>query len=143
MSLPVRRKPYLQSRPSRHSSHASLMTCAVAPTSMSCACRLRLRFCFCVQSSPIASRVFYCRYTGSFDAMKKIIAADGFGGLYRGLSPTIMKQATNQAVRFRAFLRPPSRLTSLAFICHLLVSFLRLLQPSSSFPCSFSQVAMK
>ncbi len=41
------------------------------------------------------------RYSGSFDAMKKIIAADGVGGLYRGLSATVMKQATNQAVRFR------------------------------------------
>jgi solute carrier family 25 citrate transporter 1 len=41
------------------------------------------------------------KYSGSLDAIKKIVAADGVGGLYRGLTPTIMKQATNQAVRFR------------------------------------------
>jgi len=39
-------------------------------------------------------------YTGSFDAFKKILTNEGPGGLYRGLVPTIMKQATNQAVRF-------------------------------------------
>jgi solute carrier family 25 citrate transporter 1 len=40
------------------------------------------------------------RYSGSMDAIRKIVAADGLGGLYRGLVPTIAKQATNQAVRF-------------------------------------------
>jgi len=39
-------------------------------------------------------------YTGSFDALTKIMKNEGPGGLYRGLVPTIMKQATNQAVRF-------------------------------------------
>jgi len=39
-------------------------------------------------------------YTGSFDALTKILRNEGPGGLYRGLTPTIMKQATNQAVRF-------------------------------------------
>merc|ERR1719378_158436 len=39
-------------------------------------------------------------YTGSFDALRKILAAEGPGGLYMGLVPTIAKQATNQAVRF-------------------------------------------
>ena len=58
------------------------------------------------------------KYTGSLDAIKKIVAADGIGGLYRGLSPTIMKQATNQAVRFRT---------------HGLLS-LRWLSPTLTFP---------
>lgn len=39
-------------------------------------------------------------YTGSFDAMVKIIKSEGPMGLYMGLAPTIAKQATNQAVRF-------------------------------------------
>eukprot|EP00953_Heterococcus_sp_UTEX-ZZ885_P024455 13375-Heterococcus_DN1.PRE.1 len=40
------------------------------------------------------------KYRGSLDAMVKIAKADGLGGLYRGLVPTIMKQGTNQMVRF-------------------------------------------
>jgi len=40
------------------------------------------------------------RYTGSLDACMKIIKSEGPGGLYRGVAPTIAKQATNQAVRF-------------------------------------------
>lgn len=40
------------------------------------------------------------KYTGSFDAVIKIIKSDGPSGLYMGLVPTIAKQATNQAVRF-------------------------------------------
>merc|ERR1712190_635246 len=39
-------------------------------------------------------------YSGSVDAMMKIIKSEGPGGLYMGLVPTIAKQATNQAVRF-------------------------------------------
>merc|ERR1719367_53460 len=39
-------------------------------------------------------------YTGSFDAMVKILKSEGPMGLYMGLLPTIAKQATNQAVRF-------------------------------------------
>jgi len=40
------------------------------------------------------------KYTGTFDAIVKIVKADGPMGLYMGLAPTIAKQATNQAVRF-------------------------------------------
>mmetsp|Transcript_143862 Transcript_143862/g.250699 ORF Transcript_143862/g.250699 Transcript_143862/m.250699 type:complete len:295 (+) Transcript_143862:90-974(+) len=40
------------------------------------------------------------KYTGSFDALMKIVKAEGPMGLYMGLAPTIAKQATNQAVRF-------------------------------------------
>jgi solute carrier family 25 citrate transporter 1 len=39
-------------------------------------------------------------YTGSFDALVKIMKSEGPAGLYMGLVPTIAKQATNQAVRF-------------------------------------------
>jgi len=39
-------------------------------------------------------------YTGSVDAMMKILKSEGPKGLYMGLVPTIAKQATNQAVRF-------------------------------------------
>jgi solute carrier family 25 citrate transporter 1 len=40
------------------------------------------------------------KYSGSLDALVKIIKSDGPSGLYMGLVPTIAKQATNQAVRF-------------------------------------------
>jgi len=39
-------------------------------------------------------------YSGSLDACVKILKNDGPAGLYRGVVPTIAKQATNQAVRF-------------------------------------------
>jgi len=39
-------------------------------------------------------------YSGSLDATMKILKSEGPGGLYRGVVPTIAKQATNQAVRF-------------------------------------------
>jgi solute carrier family 25 citrate transporter 1 len=39
-------------------------------------------------------------YSGSLDACVKIIKSEGPMGLYRGVVPTIAKQATNQAVRF-------------------------------------------
>jgi len=40
------------------------------------------------------------KYTGSFDATIKIVKAEGLGGIYRGVVPTIAKQATNQMIRF-------------------------------------------
>jgi len=39
-------------------------------------------------------------YTGSLDAFVKIMKNEGPMGMYRGVVPTIAKQATNQAVRF-------------------------------------------
>lgn len=39
-------------------------------------------------------------YSGSLDATVKILKSEGPAGLYRGVVPTIAKQATNQAVRF-------------------------------------------
>jgi len=40
------------------------------------------------------------KYTGSFDATYKIVKSEGIAGIYRGVVPTIMKQGTNQMVRF-------------------------------------------
>lgn len=40
------------------------------------------------------------KYTSSLDATIKIVKAEGPMGLYRGVVPTIMKQGTNQMVRF-------------------------------------------
>eukprot|EP00611_Tribonema_gayanum_P000081 TRINITY_DN1004_c0_g1_i1.p1 TRINITY_DN1004_c0_g1~~TRINITY_DN1004_c0_g1_i1.p1 ORF type:complete len:236 (-),score=64.18 TRINITY_DN1004_c0_g1_i1:1139-1846(-) len=40
------------------------------------------------------------RYKGSIDAIVKIVKVEGLGGIYRGVVPTIMKQGTNQMVRF-------------------------------------------
>merc|ERR1712196_446793 len=40
------------------------------------------------------------KYTGSFDATVKIIRSEGLSGIYRGLTPTILKQGTNQLIRF-------------------------------------------
>lgn len=51
-------------------------------------------------------------YTGSLDACIKILKKDGPLGLYRGLTPTIAKQATNQAVRFPVQFYLVSLLTS-------------------------------
>jgi len=39
------------------------------------------------------------KYSGSFDAITKIMRSEGPIGLYRGALPTILKQGTNQAVR--------------------------------------------
>ena len=40
------------------------------------------------------------KYRGSADATYKIIMQEGLGGIYRGVVPTILKQGTNQMVRF-------------------------------------------
>eukprot|EP01083_Nonionella_stella_P236383 830293_1 len=40
------------------------------------------------------------KYKNSADAVYKIVRAEGPMGIYRGVAPTIMKQGTNQMVRF-------------------------------------------
>jgi len=40
------------------------------------------------------------QYRGLAHAASSIIKTEGFGGLYRGLCPTILKQGSNQAIRF-------------------------------------------
>jgi solute carrier family 25 citrate transporter 1 len=40
------------------------------------------------------------RYTGSLMAARQILSAEGVSGIYRGVLPTILKQGTNQLIRF-------------------------------------------
>lgn len=39
------------------------------------------------------------KYSGSLDAIVKIVKSEGPAGLYKGVIPTVAKQATNQAIR--------------------------------------------
>lgn len=43
------------------------------------------------------------RFNGFFHGVKTIVSEEGFGGIYHGLSPTILKVATAQATRFGVF----------------------------------------
>jgi len=43
------------------------------------------------------------QYKGLFDGVKKIYAAQGFPGVYRGLVPTVIRQGSNQGVRFLVY----------------------------------------
>uniref|UniRef100_A0A7S2I9W3 Uncharacterized protein n=1 Tax=Haptolina brevifila TaxID=156173 RepID=A0A7S2I9W3_9EUKA len=43
------------------------------------------------------------RFTGFFHGVSTIIKEEGFGGIYHGLSPTILKVATAQGTRFGVF----------------------------------------
>ncbi|ODM91392.1 putative tricarboxylate transport protein, mitochondrial [Orchesella cincta] len=40
------------------------------------------------------------RFRGFFHGVREIIKSDGIGGVYKGLSATIIKQGSNQAIRF-------------------------------------------
>lgn len=40
------------------------------------------------------------RYKGFFHGVRTIVAEQGIGGIYKGLTPTILKQSSNQAIRF-------------------------------------------
>lgn len=40
------------------------------------------------------------KFKGFFHGVKTIIATEGIAGVYKGLTPTIMKQGSNQAIRF-------------------------------------------
>lgn len=40
------------------------------------------------------------KYNGMFHAMRTIVKQEGFGGLYKGVNPTVIKQGSNQAIRF-------------------------------------------
>lgn len=40
------------------------------------------------------------KYNSSIDCIVKIVRNEGLGGIYRGVTPTILKQGTNQMVRF-------------------------------------------
>jgi len=43
------------------------------------------------------------QYKGLFDGISKIYAAQGFSGIYRGAIPTIIRQGSNQGVRFLVY----------------------------------------
>jgi len=43
------------------------------------------------------------QYKGLFDGISKIYAAQGFHGVYRGVIPTILRQGSNQGVRFLVY----------------------------------------
>ena len=40
------------------------------------------------------------QYRGMFHAASSIIRQEGFRGIYKGVCPTIIKQGSNQAIRF-------------------------------------------
>jgi len=43
------------------------------------------------------------KYNGLFHGISTIIKQSGFGGIYKGLLPTILKQGSNQGVRFLVY----------------------------------------
>lgn len=43
------------------------------------------------------------RYNGMVDGVRKIVAEEGIGGLYRGLGPVMLRQGANSAVRFSSY----------------------------------------
>ena len=40
------------------------------------------------------------KYNGMFHAASSIIKSEDFAGIYKGVNPTIVKQGSNQAIRF-------------------------------------------
>ena len=45
------------------------------------------------------------KYRGFFHGVRTIVAEQGLGGVYKGLTATVLKQASNQAIRWLVFLR--------------------------------------
>lgn len=43
------------------------------------------------------------KYNGMIHGIKSIVADKGFSGLYKGLTPTILKQGSNQGIRFLVY----------------------------------------
>jgi solute carrier family 25 citrate transporter 1 len=43
------------------------------------------------------------KYRGFFHGAATIVKQEGFGGIYKGLVPTVLKQGSNQAIRFFVF----------------------------------------
>ncbi len=43
------------------------------------------------------------KFKGPVDAVQKIVAAEGFAGLYRGLGATVLKQGANSSVRLTSY----------------------------------------
>jgi len=51
------------------------------------------------QNAPVEQR----KFKGLAHAVRTIVANEGIGGIYKGLLPTVLKQSTNQGVRFLVF----------------------------------------
>jgi solute carrier family 25 citrate transporter 1 len=43
------------------------------------------------------------KYKGMIDGIIKIVRAEGLHGIYKGTLPTVIKQGTNQGIRFLVF----------------------------------------
>lgn len=43
------------------------------------------------------------KFNGAFDAVRKIVAAEGLPGLYRGLGATVLRQGANSSVRLTSY----------------------------------------
>lgn len=43
------------------------------------------------------------KYRNVFHGIKTIVGQHGLGGVYKGVVPTVLKQSTNQGVRFVVF----------------------------------------
>lgn len=43
------------------------------------------------------------KYTGIGDALSKIVAEEGVGGWFKGLSPALLRQATYGTIRYGAY----------------------------------------
>ena len=42
----------------------------------------------------------HSKFSGLFSGVAAIVRQEGFHGIYRGLTPTVLRQGTNQAIRF-------------------------------------------
>jgi solute carrier family 25 (mitochondrial thiamine pyrophosphate transporter), member 19 len=49
------------------------------------------------------ARIESSTYKGMYHALKEIVAKEGFGGLYKGLFPSLVKSAPAGAVTFVAY----------------------------------------
>lgn len=64
------------------------------------------------------------KYRGLIHGTKAIIAEKGFGGIYKGVIPTVLRQGSNQAVRFFVYEEASSILEKSLKMPHALAIFL-------------------
>jgi solute carrier family 25 (mitochondrial citrate transporter), member 1 len=66
------------------------------------------------------------QYKGLFDGISKIYGASGFNGVYRGVIPTVIRQGSNQGVRFLVYDETKDHIANFLGleVKHTLVSFL-------------------
>ena len=63
------------------------------------------------------------KYSNVFHGIKTIISQQGVGGMYKGVVPTVLKQSTNQGVRFVVFEETQKKVSTI-FKTKVLVDFL-------------------